>query len=187
MASTISKIKFEKIYRSEHDSNVKERMLLLLNVVYYKEIPAQVARDLHRSRTWASDWLKRYREEGIEGLKNRTKSGRPPDLPAEIVYEIKNELASNRQGWTTKQVEDLIARKSARIRYHYTHVCRLLHKWGFKQKVPKQVHVNTASKEEKEHFKKEPKRYWDNLLQQKKEEFTVVSTDESFFFFMIHL
>jgi hypothetical protein len=66
LASTISKIKFEKIYRSEHDSNVKERMLLVLNVVYYKEIPAQVARDLHRrSRTWASDWLKRQREEGI--------------------------------------------------------------------------------------------------------------------------
>ena len=63
MNSIISKTRFEKIYRSEHDSNVKERTLLVLNVVYYKEIPAaQVARDLHRSRTWASDWLKRHRE-----------------------------------------------------------------------------------------------------------------------------
>ena len=34
-------------------------MLLVLNVVYDKQIPAQVARDLHRSRTWASDWLKK--------------------------------------------------------------------------------------------------------------------------------
>ena len=58
-----------------------------------------------------SDWLKRYREEGIEGLKNRPKSGRHPDIPEEIVYEIKNELASSKQGWTTKQVEDLIVRK----------------------------------------------------------------------------
>ena len=50
-------------------------MLLVLNVVYDdKHIPAaQVARDLHRSRTWASDWLKRYREEGIEGLKKQNK------------------------------------------------------------------------------------------------------------------
>jgi hypothetical protein len=38
------------------------------------------------------------REEGIEGLKNRTKSGRPPDIPAEVIYEIKNELVSNKQG-----------------------------------------------------------------------------------------
>lgn len=86
-------------------------MLLVLNVVYDKQIPAQVARDLHRSRTWASDWLKRYREEDIEGLKNRTKSGRPPDIPEEKIHEIKNELASSKQGWTTKQVEDLIVRK----------------------------------------------------------------------------
>ncbi len=85
MTSTISKTRFEKIYRSEHDSNLKERMLLVLNVIYDKQIPAQVARDLHRSRTWASDWLKRYREEGIEGLKDRSKSGRPPDIQEETV------------------------------------------------------------------------------------------------------
>ncbi|HSF00303.1 MAG TPA: hypothetical protein VLA48_05350 [Nitrososphaeraceae archaeon] len=60
--NSIIKTRFEKLYRSEHDSNVKERMLLVLNVVYDKHIPAaQVARD-HRSKTWASDWLKRYRE-----------------------------------------------------------------------------------------------------------------------------
>ena len=85
-ATKVSKTRFEKLYRSEHDTNVKERMLLVLNVVYEKQIPAaQVTRDLHRSKTWASDWLKRYREEGIEGLKNRTKSGRPPDISEETV------------------------------------------------------------------------------------------------------
>ena len=84
-------------------------MLLVLNIVYDNHIPAQVARDLHTSKTWTSDWLKRYREENIEGLKNRTKSGRPPDIsPEETVYEIKKELTSSKQGWTTKQVEDLI-------------------------------------------------------------------------------
>ena len=158
-APKLSKTRFEKLYRFQNDANVKERMLLVLNVVYEKQIPAQVARDLHRSRTWASDWLKRYREEGIEGLKNRTKSGRPPDIPEETVYEIKNELASSKQGWTTKQVEDLIVRKSG-TRYHYTHIYRLMHKWGFKQKVPRKVHVNIASKEEKENFKKQPERFW---------------------------
>ena len=82
MATKVSKEKFNKIYRSENDANVKERMLLVLKVTYDKQIPAaQVARDFHRSRTWASDWLKRYREEGVEGLKNRTKIGRLPDIP----------------------------------------------------------------------------------------------------------
>jgi len=86
IATNLSKTRFEKLYRSENDANLKERMLLILNVVYDKQIPTQVARDLHRSKTWASDWLKRYREEGIEGLKNRTKSGRLPDILEETEY-----------------------------------------------------------------------------------------------------
>ena len=52
-------------------------------------------------------WRRRY----IEGLKDRTKSGRPPDISSEVIYEIKNELVSRKEGWTTKQVEDLIVRK----------------------------------------------------------------------------
>jgi len=73
--NNLSRTRFEQLYKRESDADVKERMLLVLNVVYDKHIPAaQVARDLHRSRIWASDWLKRYREEGREeGLKNRSK------------------------------------------------------------------------------------------------------------------
>ena len=40
----------------------------------------------------------------------------------------------------------------------YSHI-RILRKWGFKQKVPRKVHVNTASLEEKEAFKKRSPRY----------------------------
>ena len=164
-SNNISRTRFEQLYRKESNADTKERMLLVLNVVYDKHIPAQVARDLHRSRTWASDWLKRYREEGIEGLRNRLKSGRPPDIPKEIAYKIKNELLSSKQGWTTKQVYDIIVRESG-VQYHQIYIYTLLRKWGFKQKVPRKTHVNTASKEEKERFKKEPERYW--ILSNKK-------------------
>ena len=88
-------------------------------------------------------------------------------------------IASSKQGCTTKQVQDLIIRKNGGIRYHYTHIYRLMHKWGFKQKVPRKSHVKTASKEEKEDFKRARKILLDNL----KKEFTVVSLDESFFFY----
>ncbi len=36
---------------------------------------------------------------------------------------------------------------------------RILRKWDFKQKVPRKVHVNTASLDEKEAFKKRQNRY----------------------------
>jgi putative transposase len=155
----INKTSIEKIYRNEHDAKTKERMLLVLNVVYNNIIPAHATKDLHRSRAWASDWLKRYDKEGIEGLRDRTKSGRPTEIPEDIDYQIKKELSISKQGWTTKQVEELIIKKSSGIKYHYTHIYRILRKWGFKQKVPRKVHVNTASKEEKDNFKKRQNKY----------------------------
>ena len=74
---TLVRESFEKLYRYEQDVKTKERMLLVLNVEYRGKVSAQVARDLHRSKSWASGWLKRYDKEGIEGLKTRPKCGRP--------------------------------------------------------------------------------------------------------------
>jgi len=134
-------------------------MLLILNVIYRgKTYAAQVSRDLHRSKAWACEWLKRYDKEGINGLKTRPKSGRPSKLSEDIEYQIKKELKESKQGWTTKQVEELIVKKSG-IKYHHIHIYRILRKWGFKQKVPGKVHVNTASEEEKNSFKKRQNRY----------------------------
>jgi hypothetical protein len=41
------------LYKKESDPNVKERLLLVLKVKVDDMIPARVARELHRSRTWA--------------------------------------------------------------------------------------------------------------------------------------
>ena len=45
------------LYKRESDPNVKERLLLVLKVEGDGMIPARVANELHRSKTWASDWL----------------------------------------------------------------------------------------------------------------------------------
>jgi transposase len=94
-------------------------MLLILNVVYRDKISAQVVRDLiHQSKSWASDRLKRYDKEGIEGLKTRPKCGRPTEISKEVVYQIKQELQESNQGWTTKQAEEELIVKKSGIRYH---------------------------------------------------------------------
>src|SRR3954468_2509025 len=139
--SSLTKTKLVNLYKKENDPKVKERLLLIIRVREDKQIPFRVVKEMHRSRAWASDWLKRYDKEGIRGLKDRTKSGRPTEIPEDIEYQIKKELSSSKQGWTTKQVEELIIKKSG-IKYHYTHIYRILRKWGFKQKVPRKVHVN---------------------------------------------
>jgi putative transposase len=167
---TLTPESFEKIYRYEQDTKTKERMLLVLNVVYRGKVSAQVARDLHRSKSWACEWLKRYDKEGIDGLKDRQKSGRPIELSEETIYQIKKEIKESQYGWSTKQIEELIVKKSG-IKYHYTHIYRILRKWGFKQKVPRKVHVNTAFRDEKEAFKKRSPRYlWISTSNKKKKD-----------------
>ena len=146
------------MYKKENNPKVKERLLLVIRVREDGQVPFRVVKELHRSNPWASDWLKRYDKEGIEGLKIELKVADHQNYQKRSVTRLKKELKESKQGWTTKQVEELIVKKSG-IKYHYTHICRILRKWGFKQKVPRKVHVNTASKEEKNHFKKRLPRY----------------------------
>ena len=64
----------------------------------------------------------------------------------------------------------MIVKESGGIKYHYTHTCRILRGWGFKQKVPRKVHANTASNEEKNDFKKRlPRHLWVSNYKKKKD------------------
>ena len=145
------------LYRRELNAKVKERLLLVIRVIVDGELPAHdVVKEIHRSKPWGSYWLERYDKEGIiEGLRDKPRSGRIPQISLSVSTRIRKTLRESRHGWTTRQANDLIVNESGIIHYHYTHVYRLLHRWGFKQKVPRKVHVNTASNEEKEEFKKE--------------------------------
>jgi transposase len=88
-------------------------------------------------------------------LKDKERSGRPPDVPKDTMLQIRQELLEDsKTGWDFRQVMDLIYRKTG-VRYHEVHIYRLLHKWGFKSKVPQKRFVNTASVENKKKFKKE--------------------------------
>jgi hypothetical protein len=123
-------------------------------------------------------------------LKDRTKAGRPPELSKDMVYQIKKELSNSKQGWrTTKQVEELIIKKSG-IKYHYTNIYRLiLRKWEFKHKVPRKVHVLLHIWKRKRLSKKGyPNTCGFTTVATTtagagKDRFTIVSTDESFFFY----
>ena len=142
-------------YKKEKDSNVKERILFVKRVKIDKQEVASVAEhELNRSRWWAYKWLHRFDKDGLHGLKDQPRSGRPPDVPKEIMIKIKQELAESNTGWDFRQVMDFIYKKTG-VRYHEVHIYRLLHKWGFKSKLPQKRFVNTASAKEKMKFKKE--------------------------------
>ena len=150
---TSTKNELVGLYKGESNSKLKERLLLIIRVEYDVRVPAHVAKELHRSKPWASYWLDRYEKEGVEGLKDKPMSGRPPEVPEKTMLKIRRELSENQSGWQAKQVMDIIYKKTG-VRYHEVHIYRLLHKWGFSPKVPQKRFVNAASREEKDAFKK---------------------------------
>ena len=145
-------------YRTEHNGDVRERLLLVRRVLEDNEQTARVAEnEFHRSRWWAYKWVKRYAEYGLEGLKNLPRTGRPPQISGQKFAEIKRELSENLAGWRAKEVMNIIYEKTG-VRYHEVHIYRLLHKWGFSPKVPRKRFVNIASNKEKKQFKKRPRK-----------------------------
>lgn len=143
-----------KAYRNEKDANLRERILLVRLVRGDKKEAASIAeKEFHKSRWWAYKWLKRFDNEGLKGLKDKARSGRPPEVSEEASIVIRRELSENRSGWTAKEVMNLIYERTG-VKYHEVHIYRLLHRWGFSPKVPRMRFVNAASKEEKDKFQK---------------------------------
>ena len=145
------------VYRNERDADIRERILLITRVRMDKKEASSVAeKEFHRSRWWAYKWLKRFDNAGLEGLKNRHRSGRPPEVSEETSAMILKELSENQSGWMAKEVMNLIYERTG-VKYHEVHIYRLLHKWGFSPKVPRMKFVNAASKQEKNKFRKRQK------------------------------
>jgi putative transposase len=146
------------VYRNERDADIRERILLITRVRMDKKEASSVAeKEFHRSRWWAYKWLKRFDNAGLEGLKNRHRSGRPPEVSEETSAMILKELSENQSGWmAAKEVMNLIYERTG-VKYHEVHIYRLLHKWGFSPKVPRMKFVNAASKQEKNKFRKRQK------------------------------
>ena len=143
-----------RAYKMETDADVKERILLVRRVrVDGLEASKVAERELHKSRWWAYKWLNRFDKLGLEGLKDKPRSGRPLLVSEKKMLRIRQEITENPSGWEAKQVMDLIHKKTG-VRYHEVHIYRLLHRWGFSPKAPQKRFVNTASREEKEAFKK---------------------------------
>src|SRR4051812_44289062 len=92
----------------------------------------QIADALGVTKGAVSQWIKRGRERGVEGLKHRIASGAPPRLSEEERARLPELLAQGAPAhgfrgdvWTCERVAEVI-RKEFGVVYHPAHVSRLL-------------------------------------------------------------
>ena len=153
----MNKQKLIQAYKNEKNVKVKERLFLIKQVLLDNHIASHVAKSLGRVRSWAYKWLDRFKEYGIDGMYDKPRTGRPPKISKEKLVTIESLIAKNPSGWSAKQVMSLIYEKS-RVRYHEVHIYRLLHKWGYTPKVAQKRFVNSATIQEQQDFKKNPRK-----------------------------
>ena len=141
----------EEAYKQEKDAKVRGRLLMVMGILDGKTT-RRVAADLRCPQPNIVYWKKRFEEEGLEGLKDRPRSGRPPKVACWKLERVKT-LIEKKQWWTATEVMKLICEKTG-VQYSLMHVTRLLHSWGLSKQRPRRKHVNAASDEEVERFKK---------------------------------
>lgn len=90
-----------------------------------------------------SQWVSRAAEEGVEGLRTRKPTGKPPRLSLEQRAELPRLLEQGAQAfgfrgelWTLPRVADLIRRQFG-ISYHPSHVGRILVRCGWSPQKPR--------------------------------------------------
>ncbi len=103
-------------YKNEKNVKMKDRMFLVKCVTVNKQIPPHVAEQICKVRSWAYKWPERYEQEEIDGLKDKSQSGRPTSIPKQELNKIQQTLSENKSGWSAKQVMNLMYEKS-RVRY----------------------------------------------------------------------
>lgn len=105
----------------------------------------ELADILQAPRSKISEWLQRYQSEGVDGLLEGDRPGRPAELSEEQQQKLADILDSGPVAygldtgfWTSPRIAWLIAEEFG-VRYHPGHVRKRLHAWGFSVQRPRRV------------------------------------------------
>jgi transposase len=100
-----------------------------------------------------SQWLKRGREQGVEGLRRHPAPGRQPRLTTEQLAQVPALLDRGAEAygfrgqvWTCQRVAEVI-RRTFGVAYHPAHVSRLLHalRHSVQRPIPRATQRNEAA------------------------------------------
>lgn len=160
-------------YRNERDPDVRERLLM---AIWLREgkTTYEIADLLGCPQSKVAYWKTRFEEEGLDGLKTKPRSGKPPKLSDAEESIIRQRLES-KNSLQTRWARDLIYQETG-VTYSERHVVRLLHGWGFERITLRREHEKAGEKE-REAFKKKA----GELLGTLQEGWSAVCQDESVF------
>ena len=145
----------DEAWRAEKNLKVRERILMVLKL-HNGLSSYDVGRQHNCPHSKILYWKYRFEQEGLTGLRDRPKPGRPPKIPSREIERIRR-IVEGKEYTTATEVLKLVHEQTG-VRYSLMHITRLLHSWGLSRKRPDRRHINAASDEEVERFKKRRKK-----------------------------
>ena len=165
----------KEAYRKEKDPRVVARMLAVHMVYVRKAGIDETAAHLMRSARWVRNWLHRYDEGGLDGLRDLPRSGRPRRIPRETIEQIVNK---------TVQLKCTPAGLQKRIheetdtKLHITYIRKIMCMYDLSPKESQRVHINRAGKKAVQNWQY---RFKKQIPRLEKDGFIPVMGDEAFF------
>ena len=130
-----------KLAARAKDAN-QGRRLLALAAVYDGMSRAEAAKIGGMDRQTLRDWVHRFNAEGVDGLKDRQRTGRKPLLDGEqrakldeLVDTPPDPVKDGVVRWRCLDLKTLIRRRFG-VDYHVDHIGRLLHALGWSPQKP---------------------------------------------------
>ena len=94
-----------KRYAVETNSNVKDRMMLIIKIKRDGADIREAVRSLGKSDPWGYKWCTRYRQVGFNNLDDRSHTDRPPKVDRVVMRKIRKN-ARKKLIWTGKEMQD---------------------------------------------------------------------------------
>jgi len=154
--SPFDRIDFKSLIAKETNGRIRVRLMALSHI---KEGAnnSQTARNLHISRRIVNDWVNRFYVHGLEGLKEKPRTGRPSRLnEAKLVQlseYVRNNSIKESGGRLNAQTLVNYIEREFKLNYGISNVYRLLHQLGFSWITSRSRHPK-QSEEIQEDFKK---------------------------------
>jgi len=155
----LSKTELTKLYQKEKNAKAKLRLLAAILRKEGKSLDF-ISGSVQIPKTTVHDWLKRLESEGLDGLIDNSRPGRPSWLSQKQKEELEKVLSGSpeEQGipfkiWTTSLVQYII-HELFNVTYKPRNVQKLVKKLGFVLKVPRSRNKKASTKAQEEFKKK---------------------------------
>ncbi|MBA6296780.1 IS630 family transposase [Colwellia sp. MB02u-9] len=153
---TLESIDFKSLIAKETNGRMRVRLMALSHIKGGAN-NSQTARNLHISRRIVNDWVKRFYEQGLDGLKEKPRSGRPCNLNEQQLSQLSQYIHDNsikpKGGRLKAQTLVAYITQEFKVDYSVDNIYRLLHQLGFSWITSRSRHPK-QSDEVQEAFKK---------------------------------